>query len=108
MSMKKKSKVHEVSHAHKQELEFKAEARRKKLVGLWAAEKMGLEGDAAGAYATEVIISDLEEPGVNDVVRKVMADFADKNVAVTEDQLREELETQLKIARGQVQAENES
>jgi len=71
-----------------EEQKFKAEARRDKLLGLWIAEKLGLSGDAAAAYAKEVVIADLEEAGDDDVVRKVSKDLADKGVAMTETELR--------------------
>ena len=71
-----------------EEQKFKAEARRDKLLGLWVAEKIGLAGDAAAAYAKEVVIADLEEAGDADVVRKVTKDLADKGIAMTETELR--------------------
>lgn len=64
--------------AHDQELKFKAEARRNKLLGLWAAGLLGQSGDAAAAYAKEVIASDFAEAGDEDVFRKVAADLGDK------------------------------
>ena len=71
-----------------EEQKFKAEARRNKLLGLWVAEQIGVTGDAAAAYAKEVVASDFEEAGDADVVRKVLKDLADKGVAITEPQLR--------------------
>jgi hypothetical protein len=64
--------------AHDAEMQFKAEARRNKLLGLWAADLMGKSGDDAAAYAVEVIKSDFEEPGDEDVYRKVSGDLGDK------------------------------
>lgn len=63
--------------AHDAEMQFKAEARRNKLMGLWAAGLMGKTGDAAAAYAREVIAADFEEAGHEDVVRKLKADLGD-------------------------------
>jgi hypothetical protein len=71
-----------------EEQKFKAEARRDKLLGLWIAEKLGLSGDAAAAYAKEVVIADLEEAGDEDVVRKVSKDLADKGIALSDAELR--------------------
>jgi hypothetical protein len=71
-----------------EEQKFKAEARRDKLLGLWIAEKLGLSGDAAAAYAKEVVIADLEEAGDDDVVRKVTKDLEAKGVALSEKDLR--------------------
>lgn len=67
-----------------EELRFKAEARRNKLLGLWAAEKLGKTGDAAAAYAKEVVAADFEEAGDGDVLRKVAKDLAGKGVSETD------------------------
>ncbi|PCI41777.1 MAG: aldolase [Rhodospirillaceae bacterium] len=88
-----------------EELKFKAEARRNKLVGLWAAEKMGIEGADADAYAKAVVISDLEEPGIEDVIRKVMGDFKERKTNVSEDDLRAEMDRQMGVATEQVKAD---
>jgi len=64
--------------AHDAEMQFKAEARRNKLLGLWAADLMGKSGDEAAAYAVEVVKSDFEEAGDEDVYRKVSGDLGDK------------------------------
>lgn len=80
------------------ELKFKATSRRNKLVGLWAAEKMGISGADADAYAKTVVIADLDEPGDEDVIRKVMADFNERGTKVSEDELRGEFERQMQIA----------
>ncbi len=61
--------------AHDEKMKFKAEARRNKLLGLWAAELMGKSGDAATAYAKEVIAADFEEAGDEDVFRKLSDDL---------------------------------
>ncbi|MDA5094948.1 DUF1476 domain-containing protein [Aliiroseovarius sp. KMU-50] len=65
----------EAKFAHDEEMQFKAEARTNKKLGLWAAEKLGKTGDEADAYAKEVIASDFEEAGHEDVVRKVVGDL---------------------------------
>jgi hypothetical protein len=83
---------------------FKAEARRNKLLGLWAAEKLGISGDAAAAYAKEVVASDFEEAGDGDVVRKVLADFAAKGIVITEPQLRVTMDELMATAILQVKA----
>lgn len=64
-------------YAHDEEMQFKAQARCNKKLGLWAAELMGKTGEAAEAYAKEVILADFEESGQEDVVRKVAADMGD-------------------------------
>ena len=83
---------------------FKAEARRNKLLGLWAAEKLGIAGDAAAAYAKEVVASDFEESGDADVVRKVLCDLTAKGVAMTEPQLRVKMDELMATAVMQVKA----
>ena len=78
----------EKKFVHDEELRFKAEARRNKLLGLWAAEKMGLTGDAADAYAKEVVGADFQEAGDEDVFRKVRKDFDAKGVDQSDHQIR--------------------
>ncbi len=73
----------EAKFAHDADMQFKAAARRNKLLGLWAAELMGKSGDDAAAYASEVIKSDFEEAGDDDVLRKVAGDLGDKSDADT-------------------------
>lgn len=73
----------ENKYAHDQEMQFKAEARCNKLLGLWAAELLGKSGADADAYAKEVVKADFEEAGHEDVVRKVAADLGDKASAET-------------------------
>ena len=102
MVLKKLSSSQEVGHALKAELEFKASARRNKLLGYWLAEKMGLGEAEAEEYARQVVRSDLEEPGEEDLVRKVMSDIQDRGLDVTEDLLRQEMERLLRVARGQI------
>ena len=68
----------EAKYAHDADMQFKADARRNKLLGLWAAGLMGLSGDAAVDYAKEVVKSDFEEAGHEDVFRKVSEDLGDK------------------------------
>ncbi len=84
----KREKAYESKFAHDEELRFKAGARRNKLLGLWAAELMGMEGDAAMAYAVEVIRSDFEEAGEEDVYRKVKSDLDGKGLDISEHRIR--------------------
>jgi len=77
-SMKDRENAFENKFAHDADMQFKAEARRNKLLGLWAAELLGKSGDEASAYATEVIKSDFEEAGDEDVFRKVSGDLGGK------------------------------
>ena len=73
-----REKAFEDKFAHDAEMQFKAEARRNKLLGLWAAELLGKSGEDANAYAAEVVKADLQESGDEDVYRKVAADLGDK------------------------------
>lgn len=77
-TMKDRENAFENKFAHDAEMQFKAEARRNKLLGLWAADLLGKSGDDANAYAREVIKSDFEEAGDEDVFRKVSGDLGDK------------------------------
>jgi hypothetical protein len=90
--------------AHDEELRFKALARRNKLLGLWAAEKLGKSGAEADAYAKSVVIADFEEAGDDDVVRKVKADFAAGNVDQSDHQIRRTMDELLAQAIEQIKA----
>ena len=89
-----------------QELEFKAQARRAKLVGRWVAGLMGLNGDAAEDYAKSVVIADLEQPGVEDLFRKVRADLDLHAVQLSDHQIRAKMDECLVEAREQIKAGN--
>lgn len=95
----------EKKYAHDAEMRFKAEARRNRLFGLWAAAKMGVTGDAAEAYAKSVVVADLKEAGDQDVLRKVAGDLAGKGIQVAETELRKKMGEFLAEARAQVMSE---
>jgi len=97
-----REKAFENKYAHDAEMQFKANARRNKLLGLWAAELLGLKGADADSYAREVVISDLEESGDEDVYRKVKGDLDAKGVAVSEVELRSKMAGLIDIAKQQV------
>jgi len=80
--------AYENKFAHDEELRFKATARRNKLLGLWAAEKLGKTGPDADAYAKSVVMADFEEAGDDDVLRKVKGDFASASVSVDDAEIR--------------------
>ena len=84
----KREEGFEKQFAHDEELRFKANARRNKLLGLWAAEKLGMAGAEADAYAKEVVLADFEEAGDDDVFRKVRRDFDAKGVTESDHQIR--------------------
>ena len=100
-----REKGYENKYAHDQEIEFKANARRNKLLGLWAAELMGLDGEAAAEYAKSVVIADFEEAGDDDVFRKVRGDFDAKGVDISDHLLRKQMDELLAKARQQIQTE---
>jgi hypothetical protein len=84
----KREEGFEKQFAHDEELKFKAMARRNKMLGLWAAEKLGMSGADAEAYAKEVVMADFEEAGDHDVFRKVRKDFDAKGVTQSDHQIR--------------------
>jgi hypothetical protein len=94
----------EKKFAHDEELLFKASARRNKLLGLWAAEKLGLSGPAAEAYAKDVVVADFEETGDQDVFRKIRKDFDDKMVGLTDVELRSTMDALMAQAIAQIKA----
>ena len=100
----KRQEGFEKKYALDEEQKFKAEARRNRLLGLWAAEKLGITGDAAAAYAKEVVAADFEEAGDADVLRKITADFAAKNVAITEQAIRAKKTELIAVAATEVKA----
>jgi hypothetical protein len=103
-SFDKREEGFEKKFALDEEQKFKAEARRNKLLGLWVAEKLGITGDAANAYAKEVVAADFEEAGDADVVRKVLKDLGAKGVAITEPQIRVKMDELMAQAVLQVKA----
>jgi len=100
----KREEGFEKKFAHDEELRFKANARRNKLLGLWAAEKLGLSGPAAEAYAKEVVVADFEEAGDDDVFRKVRKDFDAKGIAQSDQELRKTMVDLMGLAIEQIKA----
>lgn len=97
-----REKGFESKFALDQEQEFKAVARRNKLLGLWAADKMGLSPESADAYAAAVVRADFEQPGDEDVVRKVSGDLKDSGLSVSESELRSKMDELMSHAREQI------
>ena len=100
----KREEGFEKKFALDEEQKFKAEARRNKLLGLWAAEQLEMSGDAATAYAREVVAADFEEAGHGDVLRKVMGDLTAKGVAIPEEEVRVKMDELMVQAIAQVKA----
>ncbi|WP_213271310.1 DUF1476 domain-containing protein [Hyphomonas sp.] len=97
-----RERAEEARYALDQETQFKINARRNKLLGLWAADLLGLKGADADAYAKSVVIADLEEAGDDDVVRKVRGDLEKSGLTRTDVQIREEMSRLLPVAREQI------
>nr|WP_315458448.1 DUF1476 domain-containing protein [uncultured Sphingorhabdus sp.] len=96
-----REKAFENKFAHDADLQFKITARRNKLVGQWAAEKMGLTPEETTSYATSVVQADFEEAGDEDVVRKLIGDLTSAGVDVDEAMIRAALEEKMVEARRQ-------
>jgi hypothetical protein len=100
----KREEAFEKKFALDEELKFKAVARRDKLLGLWIAERLGISGDAARAYAQTVVAADFEAAGKTDLMHKVIQDLEAKGIAITEQQIREKLEEFLAQAVAQLKS----
>lgn len=100
----KREEGFEKKYAHDEALQFKAHARRNKMLGLWAAEKLGKSGADAEAYAKTVIMADLEEAGDDDVFRKIRKDFDEGKVEQSDHQIRRTMEELLAKAIAEVKA----
>lgn len=101
MALDKRKQAFEAKFQKDQELQFKVTARRNKLLGLWAAEQMDMSGGDAEAYAKEVVASDFDEPGDEDVLRKVLGDLEGKGIDVSEHAIRREMDALMGEAKEQ-------
>jgi hypothetical protein len=100
----KREEGFEKQFAHDEELRFKATARRNKMLGKWAAERQGLSGAEAEAYAKEVVMADFEEAGEEDVFRKIRGDFDSKGIQLSDEDIRREMYELLAKAVAEVKA----
>jgi hypothetical protein len=100
----KREEGFEKKFAHDEEMRFKANSRRNKLLGLWAAGQLGLSGPDADAYAKEVVIADFEEAGDEDVFRKIRKDFDAKGVKQSDQQIRTTMTSLMEEAIVQIKA----
>lgn len=94
-----REKAFENKYKHDEALRFKVMARRNKLLGLWAAEKLGLTGSDAESYAKDVVAADFDKPGDEDVLQKVSEDLKAKGVAVSDHAVRQEMDRLLTASR---------
>ncbi|MDO1559789.1 DUF1476 domain-containing protein [Brevundimonas sp. 2R-24] len=99
-----REKAFEGKYALDQEQEFKAAARRNKALGLWAAEKMGLNQASADEYAKAVVRADFEQPGDEDVLRKIMGDFKASGLTISEGEVRSKMDELMGRARDEIRA----
>ena len=100
----KREEGFEKKFALDEEQKFKAGARRDKLLGLWVADKLGMSGETAAAYARDVVAADFAEAGDADVVRKVLGDFGAKGIVITETDIRAKMDELMALAMTQVKA----
>ena len=97
-----REKGFEAKYRVDEETKFKIIARRNKLLGEWAADRMGLSGEAIAAYARDVVAADFEKPGDDDVIAKVLDDLGNKGVGVSEADIRKKLDELSVVARNQI------
>ena len=100
-----RQKSQEAKYKMDEELRFKAESRRNRLLGEWLADKFGLKDDARKAYAAEVVQSDLEAPGIEDVIAKVMKDVKARGVNVSEQEVRDQMTKLYAVAMEQLRSD---
>lgn len=104
--MDERKRAFEEKFARDQELAFRVESRASRLMGLWVAEKLGLSEDDAKLYARDVVSANLDEPGLNDVLRKVRTDITARNVEISDHTLRKQIEKFLAEAKEQLMHED--
>ena len=100
----KREEAFEKKFALDEQQKFRVDVRRNRLLGLWAAERLGMAGDAAAAYAKDVVAADLEEAGDGDLVRKLLGDLSSKGVPVTEELIRAKINEFAARAAAEVKA----
>ncbi|MEE8393496.1 MAG: DUF1476 domain-containing protein [Rhodospirillales bacterium] len=104
-TLHERDKSQEAKFKMDQELRFKAESRRNKLLGIWAAERMGMTSEETDEFAKEVVIADLEGPGVGAVIGRILKEFEKRNVEMTENAIAGKLESLYLVAEKQIAAE---
>lgn len=100
-----REKGYEAKFQRDEALRFKAESRRNKLLGYWLADKFGMTAAEKEAYAKEVVMADLDQPGIDDVVRKVMKDVQAKGAKIAEAEVRQQIENLYVEAMAQIAKE---
>lgn len=97
-----REKAFEEEFAHDQELAFRIVARRNRLLGLWAAEKLGIVKDQHDKYAERVLFSDFEKPGDEDVLERVLKDFQQQGITISATEIRRQMDHFLSVAKKQI------
>ena len=105
-SFDEREKGFERKFAHDEELSFKANALRNKMLGLWAAQKLGKTGEEAAEYAKDTVLVDFEAEGDDDVIGKLLKDFYNAEIPITEAEITAEMERLLPIAQKQIAGNN--
>jgi hypothetical protein len=100
----KREDAFEKQFAHDEELKFKATARRNKMLGLWAAEKLALSGAEADSYALSVVMADIEKPGEHDIIDKIRKDFDAKGITQSDHQISRTMNELMAKAVADIQA----
>lgn len=103
-----RERAFENKYAHDEEMQFRAYARRNRLLGLWAAEQMGRSGEAAADYARSIVIEDLKEKGDDDVLRRVLDDLHQAGKPVEASELRRKMDALLAEAKAEVFSESDA
>jgi hypothetical protein len=104
-TFEKRERAQEAKFAHDQEMDFRVSARRDKLLGLWAAELMDMKGGDAQAYARQIVLTDVDQPGDDDVFQRVKSDLETAKVEVSDHDLRRKMDSLLRLAREQMETE---
>lgn len=104
-NLRDREKAFENRYSHDEDLRFRVQVRASRIFGLWAAGQLGLDGADADAYSKQVVDADFDEPGIEDVIRKVAKDFSAKTVDVSEHRMRAEFDRCLAVAREQLMGE---
>ncbi len=101
-----REKGYEAKFKLDEELSFKIRARRNKLLGYWLAKKFDMSAEKIESYSKEIVMVDLDEPGIDDVIRKVMTDVKARGLAITEKQVTDKISDLEAVAVREVTAEN--
>jgi len=104
-TFEKRERAQEAKFAHDQEMDFRVSARRDKLLGLWAAELMDMKGGDAEAYARQIVLTDVDQPGDDEVFQRVKSDLETAKVEVSDHDLRRKMDSLLRLAREQMETE---